>query len=222
MSWITSFILSVTIPPSLKPFYSKFKSSPIRLLDVGCGPYSPSKTKKHFPCCEYHGVDLNDKSLDDENRDFVTRFYSLNLDNDPLDDIPDEYFDVIVMSHIIEHLHFGLEVLARLTQKLRPGGFVYIEFPGVRSLNMPTARSGFLHFHDDPTHVRLYTIPEIVNTLLANKCSIIRAGIRRDRARLLMTPFLFARGLLLHGDPWSGRLWDAFGIAEFVYARKAG
>jgi hypothetical protein len=24
------------------------------------------------------------------------------------------------------------------------------------------------------------------------------------------------------GDPWSGRVWDAFGIAEVVLARKMG
>jgi SAM-dependent methyltransferase len=209
----------ITVPPNLKPFYRDFKSQPLRMLDVGCGAHAPTKVKRYFPDCEYHGVDIDDRSLDECDRAFMKRFYAIDLDRDMLDDIPDCYFDVIVLSHIIEHLQHGLDTILRLTHKLKAGGCIYIEFPGVRSLNVSHARYGFLHFHDDPTHVRLYTIPEIVNVLLANRCVIERAGVRRDRIRLVLTPVLLARGIL-RGDIWSGRLWDILGIAEFVFARK--
>ena len=213
-------MLSLVAPPHLKRFYHSFVSTRFRMLDVGCGLNSPTKTQRYFPFCEYHGVDIDENGLSESDRAYLAGFYKANLDHDSLDEIPNKYFDVIVMSHVIEHLHNGLAVLETLAKKLKPGGSFYLEFPGVRSLNVPSARSGFLHFHDDPTHVRLYTIPEIVNVLLENRCVIVKAGIRRNGIRLLMTPFLFARGLLLHRDPWSGRLWDLFGIAEFVYARK--
>jgi SAM-dependent methyltransferase len=209
------------VPPHFKPFFWKYQACRLRLLDVGCGAHAPSKAKKYFPLCEYHGVDLDDKALDPADQASLTRFYALDLDQDPLDQIPSEYFDVIIISHVIEHLLHGLEAVASLAQKLRPGGYIYIEFPGVRSLNVPHARHGFLHFHDDPTHVRLYTVPEVVNVLLEHQCTIIKAGVRRDLARLLLTPLLLGRGLLQQGDIWSGRPWDLFGIAELIYAQKA-
>lgn len=218
--WLVQFILAILVPPQLKRFYRAFRSTRFRMLDVGCGLNAPTKNQRYFPLCEYHGLDVDDKGLSEIDRKYMTRFYKADLDEDSLTQIPDMYFDVIVMSHVIEHLHNGLEAVRVLTQKLKPGGYLYVEFPGVRSLNVPSARSGFLHFHDDSTHVKLYTIPEIVNVLLDNSCVILKAGVRRDPVRLLMTPFLFARGLFLRRDPWSGRLWDAFGIAEFVYARK--
>ena len=39
------------------------------LLDIGAGNHSASKTKKWFPQCEYHGLDL-DKSYNNDENDF--------------------------------------------------------------------------------------------------------------------------------------------------------
>ncbi len=35
-----------------------FANRPFRLLDIGAGNHSATKTKKVFPQCEYHGVDM--------------------------------------------------------------------------------------------------------------------------------------------------------------------
>jgi len=209
---------ALSVPPHLKRFYHDFRGRQFRILDIGCGHHSPAKVKRYFPYCEYHGLDLEMVELDENDRRLMTRFYKANLETDTLDAVPDNYFDVIVMSHVIEHLHHGVEALNRLARKLRTGGLFYIEYPGWRSLGVPSAKAGFLHFSDDPTHVRLYTLQEVVNILLANRFTILKAGTRRDRMRLLFTPLLLMRGLL-HGNLWSGRPWDAFGIAEYVYAR---
>jgi SAM-dependent methyltransferase len=143
-----------------------------------------------------------------------------NLETDSLEALPDDYFDAIVVSHVIEHLINGENALERLPRKLKRGGIIYIEYPGVRSLRVPHARKGFLHFHDDLTHVRLYSVAEVSNILLRSGCRIERAGTRRDVIRLAMSPALAMRGLFMQGDLWSGRLWDLCGIAEFVVARK--
>ena len=48
---------------------------------------------------------------------------------------------------------------------LKPDGCIYIEFPSVRSLNLPSMR-GALNFCDDKTHLRIYSIQEVANILL--------------------------------------------------------
>lgn len=221
MSLIGGVARSLGVPPHLKRLYPRFKNRPFALLDIGCGYNAPSKVKKYLPLCEYHGVDLEMVGLDDEDRAFMRRFYAVNLDHDRLDGLPDSYFDAIVMSHVIEHLRNGEIALDRLITKMKPGGFIYVEYPGLGSLSAPSTRKGFLHFSDDPTHVRLYSTYEVVNAMLARGLTILDAGTRRDRIRLLLTPLLLLRGAL-QGDIWSGRPWDFFGIADFVFAQRPG
>ena len=74
------------------------------------------------------------------------------------------------MVHVIEHLHNGDKVLEGLLTKLRSGGVIYIEYPGIRSTRLPSMR-GSLNFSDDPTHVRLYSVPEIMFLTLPQKIS---------------------------------------------------
>jgi SAM-dependent methyltransferase len=219
MSLFGGVVRSVTVPPHLKRIYPRFRDRPFTLLDIGCGYNAPSKVKKYLPQCEYHGIDLEMVGLDDDDRRFMRRFYQVNLEHDSLSDIPDAYFDAIVMSHVIEHLRNGVHALERLVGKLKPGGFIYVEFPGLGSLSAPSTRKGFLHFSDDPTHVRLYSTQEVVNALLGRGLTIVSAGTRRDRLRLMLTPALLLRGAL-QGDVWSGRPWDFFGIADYVFAQR--
>lgn len=181
----------------------------------------PAGDSSVIPECEYSGLDRTKAFLLAGDEQTMHRFYQVDLEADPLDGVPDGYFDAIVLSHVIEHLSNGEVCLQKLVAKLRSGGIIYIEYPGAKSLNVPHAGSGmFLHFHDDPTHVRVYSVVEVSNVMLRAGCEILRAGTRRDLPRLLLTPFLAARGLLRHGNIFSGRLWDGFGIAEVVVARR--
>ena len=124
---------------------------------------------------------------------------------------------MIVMAHVIEHLHNGDAVLRALVPKLRPGGMLYVEFPGPRSLHLPSMR-GTLNFHDDDTHVRLFTTPEVVGLLESEGLVVIRAGTRRDPVRILLTPIHAVRARRMHGFVPGGVLWDLFGFAERVVA----
>src|SRR5690606_32201635 len=109
------------------------------LLDVGSGNHSASKTKNLFPDCEYHGIDI-DRSFNNDQRDFEAwhSFYEMDLTRLEFDVIPDNYFDFIRMAHVIEHLHNGDKVIEGLAPKLKPSGYIYIEYPGARSLTLPS------------------------------------------------------------------------------------
>jgi SAM-dependent methyltransferase len=209
------------MPVRFKPFYAALKDQEFRLLDVGCGYGSPAMTRRYFPRCRYYGIDRDPQTNRPEDLRAMEQYYNLDLDTDSLDVVPDEFFDVVLFSHVIEHLHNGLNVLAGLARKLRAGGTLYVEFPGLRSLRTPRAsRPGdCLHFCDDRTHVRVYALHEVVNVLLDGGLDVVRAGTRRDPVRLLLTPALFLYGCLRR-RPWNRALWDFFGFAEYAVARK--
>ena len=64
--------------------------------------------------------------------------------------LADNHYDLIILSHVIEHINNGLDVVERLSKKLKFGGHIYIEYPSLKSLQLPSAQ-GSLHFCDDDT-----------------------------------------------------------------------
>jgi 2-polyprenyl-3-methyl-5-hydroxy-6-metoxy-1,4-benzoquinol methylase len=190
------------------------------LLDIGAGNHSASKTKKWFPNCEYHGLDLNKNYNNDEN-DFklMKSFYELNLEELNLDSVPNAHFDFIMMAHVIEHLKNGDQVLVKLLAKLKPGGYLYVEYPGIRSTRLPRMK-GTLNFFDDDTHVRVYSLTELYNLFLKNNTEIIKGGTRKYIPNILMMPFKVIHNLIKYGKILPSIFWDLFGFAEFILIKK--
>lgn len=207
------------LPTKFRLFAHKVGHKKFRLLDVGCGNHSVRQAKRWFPNCEYYGIDHGTYNNDSEDFQLMTEFFDLDLTVDTLGTVNDKYFDVIIVNHVIEHLSNGEHLLSRLPKKLRPGGRIYIEFPGARSLSLPSM-SGTLNFCDDPTHIRVYDVKEVANILLANGCRIIKGGVRRDWSRIILFPVLLARGIFKNNI--AGSFWDITGFAEYVYACVPG
>ncbi len=197
-----------------------FGTKPFRLLDIGAGNHSASKIKSVFPQCEYHGVDM-ERDYNNSASDFqlMTAFYEMDLTRLEMSVIPDDYFDGIWMVHVIEHLHNGDEVIRKLLPKLRKGGYMYIEYPGMKSTKLPSMH-GTLNFHDDPTHVRIYAVKELTELLRQEGFEVIRSGIRRNIWFIMAMPFRIL-GFWLRGKKLQGNIfWDLLGFAEFLWVRK--
>jgi SAM-dependent methyltransferase len=196
-----------------------FGQSPFVLLDIGAGNHSASKYKRAFPNCEYHGVDL-DKNYNNDENDFkqMKAFYEMDLTKLDFSSIPDNYFDFIMMAHIIEHLHNGDQVIEGLISKLKSGGYIYIEYPGIQSTKLPSM-NGTLNFYDDDTHVRIYSTKEI-SGILSSNFDIKKAGLRRNFAFLCAMPFKILFNLLQFKKPSGNMFWDLLGFAELVFAQK--
>jgi SAM-dependent methyltransferase len=195
------------------------RSREINVLDVGCGNHMPSITKRSFPSWHYFGLDREDYNIDDHDKAVMDGYYSADLTTDALSAVPDGFFDLIIMAHVIEHLPNGLDVLSRLIPKLKAGGRIYIEYPSYRSLSLPSM-PGTLQFCDDPTHVRVYSVQEISNHLLSQGMRIIRATVRRQWRRIILMPLAVPVRLLLRRTLAAGDFWDIAGFAEYVYAEK--
>lgn len=198
----------------------QFGNRPFKLLDVGCGNHSPSKTKSIFPNCEYYGLDL-DKTYNNDEKDFevAKEFYELDLTKLDYSTIPDNFFDFIRMAHVIEHLQNGDEVVKKLMTKMKSGSFFYIEFPGKKSLSLPSMH-GTLNFHDDPTHVRIYSIQELKKIFEDGGCRVIKSGTRRNPWNILAMPARIVLSLVKGKKLEANIFWDITGFAEFLFVKK--
>lgn len=197
-----------------------FRNKPFRLLDIGAGNHSATKTIKVFPHCEYHGVDM-EKDYNNSKEDFslMKAFYEMDLTRLSFSSIPENYFDGIWMVHVIEHLFNGDEVIEDLLPKLRIGGYMYLEYPGVKSTKLPSM-SGTLNFKDDPTHVRIYSIKELSNLFESRNCKVLKSGIRRNFWYIMAMPFRVMLFIIKRKKIQGNVFWDILGFAEYIWVQK--
>jgi len=193
----------------------------LQILDIGSGSHSPSLTKQWKPACIYTAIDINQGYNNDEHDiKMMDKFIRMDLTHLQLDNVPDNYYDIIFMSHIIEHLYNGDEVLKQLLPKLNAEGIIYIEFPSARSIRFPSMNET-LNFFDDPTHCRIFSLIEICNILMRQKFKILKAGIRRDKSNIILIPFKVIHNFLTRGYIRAGTFWDLYGFAEYVVGKKS-
>ena len=211
-------MISSILPFKFRFFYKELKSKEFSLLDIGCGNNSPSRTKRWFPKSKYYGLDKEVYNNTVADLRLMEKFYKIDLQRDSLRTLPNGYFDVVIISHVIEHLENGLEILAEALGKVKPGGRIYIEFPSPRSLKFPR---GGLNFFDDRSHIKVCHIQEISGILLANNFRIIKSGVCSSIARKLISPIQFFRVILIQRKFTLAGLWDLFGFADFIYAVKS-
>jgi SAM-dependent methyltransferase len=165
-------------------------------------------------------VDLGRDYNNSEN-DFgqMKAFYEMDLTRLEFGSIPDDYFDAVLMVHVIEHLYNGDEVIKGLLKKIKKGGYLYVEYPGKKSTRLPSMH-GTLNFKDDPTHVRVYSVKELASLFNNHGCQVLRSGIRRNPWFIAAMPFRilwsWIRGKKLQGNIF----WDVLGFAEFLWVKK--
>ena len=194
----------------------------LRILDVGCGNNSPTTTKHWFPGSSYSGVDITRYNNDDADMAAMDAYYEVGIDGSGYEAIPDGAFDFVILHHVVEHMADPDPILARICRKLKPGGYIWLGFPSVKSLGLPSGE-GTLQFCDDPTHIRVPTIPEISNVLLANRVTVLHAGTSRPFLRTMLgavlLPFAYLRKLFT--GRFSGKgLWYVLGFEDHVFGRR--
>lgn len=209
----------------LKPFRLKTigkytDKKDLKILDIGSGSHSSTITKKWLPQCHYTGVD-RDVSYDNTEEDIrnMDEFFQLDLTELAFDAIPDDTYDVIIMSHVIEHLNNGDQVLPLLFQKLKKGGLFYIEFPCEASASFPSKKET-LNFFDDDTHVRIWSIKEVANIFMKGKFNVKMAGKNRSWINIALMPIKIPLQLITKGYVRGGVYWDAYGFADYLIAEK--
>lgn len=195
-------------------------NAPLNYLDIGCGSHSPTITQKRFPNCHYTGVDIDPYyNNSPEDIDAIDHLVQTDLTQLNLSELKDDFYDVIVMSHVIEHLENGDEVIKGLLAKLKINGVIYIEFPSPHSVDLPSKKET-LNFYDDPTHVRVYTIDEVAAILKNGGLNVTNKGIVRDWLKIALMPLKIPLQKIQLGYVKGGVYWDWYGFASFVTGVK--
>jgi len=200
----------------------RLSGSRLRILDIGCGNNSPSTTKHWFPGCHYSGADIERYNLNDQDLAAMDTFYLLDPNDQEYSAIPDNSFDFIILHHVVEHIATPEPILAAICSKLKPGGYLWIAFPSLRSLWLPSAE-GTLQFCDDPTHVYIPDIREISNILLENGVKVLHAGRSRSFVRETIGAITLPWALLKRS--FTGRLsgkglWYILGFEDHVFGQR--
>ncbi len=200
------------------------KNKPLNVLDVGCGFRSAQVARKWLNVKNYDGIDRIIYLGDQNSYNSIDNFYKLDLDTSDLAQIKNNSYDLIICSHVIEHLHNTPTLISTLIQKLKSSGLIYIETPSKLTLNYPSA-IGFLNFNDDPTHVKFYSDAEISTVLQCAGSSLIYSGYRRDWFRIILLSPIGVMLNILYYLPFKRKissygLWDLLGVAWFWLAIK--
>jgi SAM-dependent methyltransferase len=202
-------------PAILQRLSRRFPSTAsLRILDLGCGNHSVRYVRTQFPGCYYVGVDRSAHTNTEDDFREMNEFHQIDLDAVGLSVIPDRTFDLVILSHVIEHLRNGPSVVTQAVRKLRPGGTIYIAHPHAASVGFPSRR-GTLNFRDDPTHITIYPPGAAARLLTTQGCAILTAGRTRSARNLAMMPLRLALGTVM-GWPIGPALWDLYGFEEFV------
>lgn len=122
-----------------------------RFLDIGCGNGSRLLKMKKLGW-QVFGVELNtfayQKCINND----------LNVQNKPLEQsaFKDNYFDVIYMSHLIEHLNNPEEIINICSNLLKKGGKLYINTPNNNALGKKIFKK-YWFANEVPRHIILYS-----------------------------------------------------------------
>lgn len=195
-----------------------------RILDIGCGNGSPTLTKRWFPGCHYAGADVQRYNLSDDDLAAMDAYFPLGADGSGYEAIPDSSYDLVILNHVIEHMVDPAPVIATLCTKLKPGGYIWIAFPSVRSLKLPHSIDETLNFYDDPTHITVPDLNAVADVVRASAVEVLHAG--RSRESFLTTLadiFKLGKRLVkkLFTGKFSGRgMWYILGFEDHVLGRR--
>lgn len=133
------------------------------LVDIGCGNGNIICIAKELGW-ETWGIDPDPKAVEVAKSTGAKVFQS----NLPDTGLPSDYFDVVILNHVIEHLHDPIASLKEIYRILKPGGMIWVATPNLKSEGLRRFHSNWLHL-DSPRHLVLFT-PESL------KLSCIKAG----------------------------------------------
>ena len=143
--------------------YFKEKKTNLNILDVGAGlcKYFPKSVNYYHD--NYYACDVNDvfrKYIENRGINFLETDLLVNQI-----DIKDDFFDLIICSHMIEHLSNPDLLINELERILRPGGIIFLKTPDIKYVKW--------NFYDDFTHVRPYTKNSLLKVVESQNLKII-------------------------------------------------
>ena len=128
-----------------------------KFLDIGCGNGSRLLKMRNLGW-QVTGVELNKKAFNE------CVNHNLNVFNSTLENtkFKDNSFDVVYMSHLVEHLANPCEIFEIVNKILKPNGLLYIKTPNRNSLGRKIFGK-YWYANDIPRHLFLFSKKSLVN-----------------------------------------------------------
>ncbi len=191
-----------------------------RLLEIGCGSGEMLKIMEDLG---WHGegVDFDAEAV----RNATSRGLRVRQGSLAAQHYPDDHFDAITMSHLIEHVPDPLALLSECRRILKPGGRAVVVTPNSDAWGHRVAGASWLNL-DPPRHLHLFNRNSLA--ILAE-----RAGFRIEKTfttiRNAKNVFVASRAIRLTGNhqwggrqPWLLRRWGkAMMHAEWFFLKKS-
>ncbi|MDP3664643.1 MAG: class I SAM-dependent methyltransferase [Nitrosomonas sp.] len=130
--------------------------APGRLLEVGCG------NGKRLARMRDLGWDVTGQEIDSVASEYVRQEKGIPVHLGPLEtmDTPGE-FDVVILSHVIEHLHDPVALLKMCHLLLKKNGLLVLLTPNVASYGHRKFGAGWRDL-ESPRHIHLFTCKTLV------------------------------------------------------------
>jgi SAM-dependent methyltransferase len=127
-----------------------------RLLDVGCAAgMFLDIAKQYCPSLEVlEGIEISEAAAAGAKRKGYKVYVSTIEDAD----LPEDFYDLIVMQQVIEHVHDPRAVLAKLRRALRKNGRLVMETPNLGSWDQAVFSNGYWEGYHIPRHFNLWTV----------------------------------------------------------------
>lgn len=172
-----------------------------RLLDVGCGDGAFLARMKSLGW-EAVGVELDEKAANVAKTKFDVDVFIGTLE---AAGFADESFDVITLSHVIEHVGDPIELLCRCRNLLRKGGRVVVTTPNAECLGHRIFREHWRGL-EVPRHMMVFSLRTLAQ--LASEAGL-SIGALRTSARGAHAFYLESR--LLKARRWTDNPWSRAG-----------
>ena len=143
------------------PFVSKYVDPypGMRILDIGCA-YGYLLRLFDDAGCETYGIDISEYAIKQARRITRAKLYAWDVDRG-LPMFQDDFFDLVTILHVIEHLHSPYNVLKEVHRVLKPKGKLIIGTPNLNAiarllLKLIRRENEWYGFRDE-THIYLFT-----------------------------------------------------------------
>ena len=144
-----------------------------KLLDIGCGASFLLDEAKRMGF-SVTGVEPTQKLAEYAKDNFQISIYNFAFNQQTVQKVPGK-FDIIIISHLIEHINKPLVFMKLVDQKLKRNGLLYLETPNIQSWLALMEKQNYT-FLTPPDHVCLYSVRSLVRLIerSINRYTVVR------------------------------------------------